>query len=300
MKVFLTGANGVMGRSSIEALHRSGHDVVGLVRTPEGAAELKACGVEPCHGDLFDRETLVAGMRGCDAVANLATKVPIGKAALRPGSLKAIDRIRLHGSKVVADAARRADVNRIIQQSLSFIYADEHDNWIDEHSPIDVTRTTEPCVVAEAHMADFAVDGRESVSLRFGLVTGDDLNTAWLFRRAAAGRAIGLGLEDSWMHVVHPHDVGSAVVHALGAPGGTYNVGAEPVRRRDYVDTIAQAAGRREGHFLPRWILRLGGEKLEILTRSQRVSSQRFSDRTGWHPMYPKLTPDWLDDLARA
>ncbi|MDX6234111.1 MAG: hypothetical protein QOH68_3197, partial [Nocardioidaceae bacterium] len=106
------------------------------------------------------------------------------------------------------------------------------------------------------------------------------------------------GAENSWMHVIHPDDVGSAVVHALTAPGGVYNVGAEPVKRRDYVDTIAMAAGQRSGRFLPRWILRVGGEKLEILTRSQRVSSQLFSDRTGWHPDHPKLTPDWFDDLV--
>ncbi len=87
-------------------------------------------------------------------------------------------------------------------------------------------------------------------------------------------------------------------MHALTAPGGIYNVGAEPVQRRDYVDTIAQAAGKKQGHFLPRWVVRLGADKLEILARSQRVSSQRFSDRTGWHPAYPKLTPDWFDALA--
>ncbi len=60
------------------------------------------------------------------------------------------------------------------------------------------------------------------------------------------------------MHVIHPADVGSAVVHALTAPGGIYNVGAEPVQRRDYVDTIAQAAGKKQGRFLPSWVERLG------------------------------------------
>jgi hypothetical protein len=34
-----------------------------------------------------------------------------------------------------------------------------------------------------------------------------------------------------------------------------------------------------------------------MVARSQRVSSQRFSDRTGWHPQYPKLTPDWFDHV---
>jgi nucleoside-diphosphate-sugar epimerase len=300
VKVFLTGASGVMGRSSIAALHHAGHDVVGLARTRETAELISAAGARPVLGDIYDRSALVAGMHGCDAVANLATKVPLGKGALLPGSLKAIDRIRLYGSRIVAEAARQAGVERLVQQSLSFIYADHGDDWIDEHSPVDVTRATEPVVVAEENIKAFDADGGTSVSLRFGLITGDDPNTAWLFRRASAGRSIGLGEEESWMHVIHPDDVGTAVVHALTAPGGIYNVGAEPVQRRDYVDTIAVAAGRTAGHFLPPWVLRIGADKLEILIRSQRVSSQLFSDRTGWHPLYTKLTPDWFDDLVRA
>lgn len=298
MKVFLTGATGVMGRSSIEALHQAGHTVVGLARTPASAARVAATGAEPCLGDVYDLDALTAGMQGCDAVANLATKVPVGAAALRPGSLKEIDRIRLFGSKVVAEAARRAGTGRIVQQSLSFIYADTGDEWIDERSPIDVTCATEPVVVAEDTMHCFAAAGGTSVSLRFGLVTGNDPNSAWLLRRARAGKPIGLGAAGSWMHVVHPHDVGTAVAHALTSPGGVYNIGAEPLQRRDYVDTMAQAVGHKHGRFLPRWIVRVGAEKLEILTRSQRVTSQRFSDRTGWHPKYNKLTPDWFDDVV--
>lgn len=297
MKVFLTGASGVMGRSSIEALHKSGHEVVGLARSSESAARIAAAGVEPCRGDVYDLPALTAGMTGCEAVANLATKVPIGPAALLPGSLKAVDRIRVRGSRVVAEAARRAGVGRIVQQSLSFVYADAGDDWIDELSPVDVTRATEPIVVAESHMHDFGASGGTAVTLRFGLVAGPDRNSGWLLRRARSDKPIGLGRPDSWMHVIHPQDVGSAVVYSLTAPGGTYNVGAEPVQRRDFVDTIAQAAGRKEGRFLPAWVLRLGAEKLEILTRSQRVSSQRFNDRTGWHPEFSKLTPDWFDEL---
>ena len=300
MKVFLTGASGVMGRSSIAALHLAGHEVVGLARTPQSAEQIAATGAEPVLGDVFDLDALITGMQGCDDVANLATRVPVGAAALRPGSLKAIDRIRLHGSRIVTSAARRAGVGRIIQQSLSFMYADHDDEWIDEHSPIDLTGATEPVVVAEHRMARFAEKGGTSVSLRFGLVTGDDRNSAWMFRRAGAGKAIGIGSKSSWMHVIHPEDVGSAVVHALSAPGGIYNVGAEPVQRTDYVDTIAQAAGQKQGRFMPKWVERLGSDKLEILTRSQRISSQLFSDRTGWHPSHPKLTPDWFDALARV
>lgn len=300
MKVFLTGAAGVMGRSSITALHEAGHDVVGLVRTREQAQHIAADGAQPWVGDLFDRQALIDGMHGCDAVANLATKVPIGSGALRPGSLKAIDRIRLHGSRIVAEAATRAGVGRIVQQSLSFIYADHGDDWIDERSLVDVTAATEPVIVAEENLQAFGERGGAAVSLRFGLIAGKDRNSEWLFRRAAAGRSIGLGEGASWMHVIHPDDIGTAVTHALSAPQGIYNVGAEPVQRSDYVDAIALAAGRESGRFVPQWILRMGAEKLEILTRSQRVSSQLFSDRTGWQPRHQVLTPHWFHELVEA
>ncbi|WP_040320409.1 NAD-dependent epimerase/dehydratase family protein [Aeromicrobium marinum] len=299
MRVLVTGAGGVLGRATVRALTAADHDVVGLVRTDRAAEVVEALGATPHRGDLLDDGVLPAAMQGCDAVANLATKVPVGRSALRPGSLKQIDRLRLRGTRLLVDAAREVGVRRLVQQSLSFIYADHGDGWIDEDSLVDVSRTTEPLVVAETRMARFVADGAgDAVCLRLGLVVGFDPNSAWMMHRARRGRPFVTGDPDTWMHVVHPDDVGSAVEHALSAPSGTYNIGAEPVQRRDFADVVAQAAGRREGRFVPPWVLRAGSDKLEILTRSQRVSSQRFSERTGWYPAHPKLTPDWLDDDA--
>lgn len=299
MRVFVTGGNGVMGRSSIRALRAGGHEVVAMVRSDEAADLVETLGARSVRGDVHHPDSLVAGMQGCDAVANLATRIPIGTGALRPGSLRAVDRIRLHGSRTVAQSALRAGVGRMIQQSLSFIYADAGEEWIHEGSAVDVTRASEPLVVAEEHAGAFGAAGGSAVNLRFGLVTGDDRNTRWLMRRAAHGRSIGLGADDTWMHVVHTDDVGTAVEAALTTPAGTYNVGAEPVRRREYADVIAEAAGRRGAHFLPAWVLRAGGEKLELLVRSQRVSSQRFADASGWAPAHPVLNRRWLDGLVQ-
>lgn len=297
MKVFLTGATGVMGLSAISALHEAGHTVVGLARSAEKAADVAQAGAEPHRGDLFDVESLLAGMRGCDAVCNLATHVPIGNAALLPGAWKASDRIRTQGSRVVIDAACQAGVGRVVQQSLSFVYGDHGDDWIDEDSPIDVTRYAEPVVVAESHVEDFAHNLGDGVSLRFGLITGRDGNSDWLLHRARAGKPTGMGAREGWCHVIHPHDVGTAVAAALTVPSGIYNVGAEPIRRKDLVDVYAQAAGRKEGKFHGAVVMKLAGQKVELITRSQRVSSRRFSDRTGWNPQYSKLTTDWFDVL---
>ena len=237
-------------------------------------------------------------MRGCDAVVNFATRVPIGFTMLVPGAWRTNDRIRSHGAGIVAAAAREAGVGRLVQQSLSFVYADYGDDWIDEHSTIELTRASEPVVVAEGEVDDFTRAGGVGVSLRFGQIAGPDGTTAWLLRRARAGRPIGIGARDSWAHVVHADDVGTAAVAALSAPAGAYNVGAEPVKRGDMADTFAIVGGRKEGRFFSRAMMWLGGQRLEMVSRSQRVSSQRFCDRTGWHPQYPKLTPDWFDGVA--
>lgn len=299
MLVFVTGASGVVGRAAVGALRDAGHQVRGLVRSVEAARTIEAAGAEPVAAELYDTDDLTAAMRGCEAVANLATKVPVGAAALRPGSLREIDRLRTRGARIVAESARRAGVGVVVHQSLSFVYADAGETWIDEDSLVDVSRATEPVVVAEDHMAAFTDGGGRAVSLRLGLVTGADPNTRWQVRRAAAGRSFALGDPHSWMHVVHPDDVGSAVAHALTAPAGVYNVGADPVRRGDYAAVIASVAGGPAPRPLPGWVERVGSDKLEILTRSQRVSSQRFTDATGWLPAHPVLEASWLARPAR-
>ncbi len=286
-----------MGRSTIPALHDAGHTVVGLARSAKAAKVVAARGAEPVMADLFDASALAQAMQGCDAVINFATRVPIGFTMLLPGAWRTNDRIRSHGTGIVAKAAREAGVGRLVQQSLSFVYADHGDDWIDEHSAIELTRASEHVVVAEGEIDDFTRSGGVGVSLRFGQIAGPDGTTAWLLRRARAGRPIGIGARDSWAHVVHADDIGTAAVAALTAPAGAYNVGAEPVKRGDMADTFALVGGRKEGRFFSRPMMWLGGQRLEMISRSQRVSSQRFCDRTGWHPQYPKLTPDWFDGV---
>lgn len=297
MKVFLTGASGVLGRAVTSAVLVDGHEVVGMVRTARAAQVVREAGAEPVPGSLFESDSLVSAMRGADVVVNLASHMPTGRLKTLAPAWRANDRIRVHGAGVVVRAAQAAGVPRIVQPSLSAMYADGGDDWVDEHSPVDLSRATEPFVVSETWVDRFTRDGGEGVVLRLGTVTGPEPMTAWLVRRARSGRPTGFGDPASWTHVVHPHDVGTAVAAALTAPPGTYNVGAEPLRRAELAEAFAIAGERRGGRFHGAITTRLGGGRLEMFTRSQRVSSQRFADRTGWHPHFPKLTQDWFDGV---
>lgn len=294
MKIFLTGATGIMGRSATSALQQAGHTVIGLARSESRARIVAEAGADPFVGDFFDGGTLVAGMRGCDAVCNLATHIPIGNSAGVPGAWRTNSRIRSVGSKIVVDAAIEAGVERFVQESLSFLYADQGDEVVTEEFPIDVTRAAEPVVEAETNAARFASGGRSSVVLRFGLITGHDENSRLKLKRAATGKPIGMGPRVGWCHVIHPDDLGDAVAAAIAAPGGIYNAGAAPIRREDLNDEFAFAAGRSEAKYYPKLVLSFAGEKLEMLTRSQRVSSQKFTDLTGWKPAHESFSADWL------
>src|SRR3954466_9373610 len=215
VRVFVTGATGVLGMSAIAALQADGHDVTGLARTGDKADVLRGVGADACAAPLFDLNALAAALDGHHAVCNLATHIPVGISGMRRGAWKVNDRLRVEGSRIVSAAARAAGVRRLVQESVSLLYADMGDEWITESSPLSVTDAVEPSAVAESNATAFASPSRAAVVLRFGALVGDDPTTRWRIAQARAGRPIGFGDPHGWMHVVHPEDAGRAVAAAI-------------------------------------------------------------------------------------
>jgi len=300
VKVAITGATGVIGRAAVSTLVEAGHDVHALARSDAKAELLTAMGARPVRTSLGDPEGLERFLVGTDAVCNFATAIPVGYAGALPGAWRTNDRLRTEGSQRVVEAARRAGVRRVVQESVSFLYADRGDAWVTESASLDITRATEPAAVAETHVQDYACGSRTGVVLRFGLIVGDDASTRWQLRAARRGSPIGLGRPDGWLHPVHTDDLGPAVLAALSAPSGVYNVGSEPVRRSDYVAAFAEAVGRPEVGFLGPVLSRLAGARAEPLTRSLRVSAEHFTASTGWAPRRAVFGSSWLDEAAVA
>ena len=300
MKVAVTGATGVIGRSAVSELVAAGHEVVGMARTQEKCELLDSLGASGRVGRLGDPVFLVDLFSGVDAVVNLATHVPVGLAGAVPGAWRTNDLLRTEGVRRVVDAAREAGVRRIVQESVSYLYADQGDDWVTEASPLDITRATEPASVAEAQLQEYQCGSRAAVVLRFGLVVGDDAMTRWQLRAAAQGRAIGLGHPEGWLHPVHTDDLGTAVLAAVTAPSGVYNVGAAPVRRSDYVQAFADAVDRKRVSFVGPFLKRVAGSRLEPMTRSLRVCSDHFTASTGWTPGREHMDASWLTRLSAS
>jgi nucleoside-diphosphate-sugar epimerase len=243
---------------------------------------------------MFDHDGLVQMFDGADAVCNFATRVPVGLSALRPHAWRTNDRLRTEGVRRVVEAAREARVRRVVQESVSYLYADQGDAWIGEDAPVDITAATEPASVGESHVQDYSCGSRVGVVLRFGTIVGDDPLTRLRLRAVTRGQAIGVGSPDGWVHLVHTDDLGPAVLAALHVSSGVYNIGAEPVRRVQLVAGYSAAAGRESIDFvgpMARW---MGGARLEPLTRSLRVSSEHFSSQSGWISRRARFDPSWF------
>jgi nucleoside-diphosphate-sugar epimerase len=107
MNVFVTGAAGFIGGSIATGLVQAGHQVTGLVRSAEQAAELKALGINAVVGTLDDQSLLAEQARAADAVINAASSDHRGAVEALLDALRGSSKVFLHtsGSSIVGDAS---------------------------------------------------------------------------------------------------------------------------------------------------------------------------------------------------
>jgi nucleoside-diphosphate-sugar epimerase len=291
MRVFVAGATGVVGRRAVSALITAGHEVTAAVRSPAKAALARSLGATPVEVGIFDADALRAAVAGHDAVCNLATHIPALARAADPRAWEENTRIRTEGSHNLVDAALAANASVFVQESIAFLYGDHGDEWLDAATtPISDNRFAEPVRAAESEAKRFGDAGGRSVVLRFGLfLAPDSEQMVTMARSARRGISVYPGDSDGFLPSIHADDAASAVVAALTAPTGTYDVvDDEPLRRGDQRAALAAAVGRRR-------LLQMRAPKAVVgpLGDSQRVSNQRFRAVTSWSPSFRSARDAW-------
>jgi len=296
-RVFVTGATGVLGRRVVPALVDAGHSVSAVVRSAAKAETVRAVGATAVEVDLFDRASVLTAIAGHDAAANLATHIPSGPAAAERSSWDTNDRLRRVASAIIADCVIDTGVGRLIQESITFPYVDAGDGWIDEDHPRTYFWGNDCTTVAEASAARVTAAGGSGVVLRFAMFMAPESDHCQSYIRGAQRGAFRIaGKPSGYMSFIHVDDAASAVLAALEAPAGTYNVAEpDPRPRSEHRAALAAIAGRSELSLLPELVDPVD-EGVRSLARSHRISSQRLREATGWEPRIHAV--DQWGDLA--
>jgi 2-alkyl-3-oxoalkanoate reductase len=301
MRIFMTGATGVVGRRAVPLLVAAGHEVTAVGRSLEKRAALEKAGARPVEVNLFDAEAVRQAVAGHEVVIHLATHIPSSSMKmLMPGTWRENDRLRSVASKNLVDAALAGGVERYIQEAFAPVYADGGDAWIDETWPVKPVRYNRSVLDAERAAARFSESGRTGVVLRFGLFYGPDSAMVQdMIGVVRKGWAPVPGPPDGFVSAVSHDDAATAVVAALAVEAGIYNVvDDEPLRRRAYVSALADALGVSSPKLPPTWMAKLMGSLGEVLSRSQRISNRKLRAASDWKPKYPSVREGWRAVVA--
>lgn len=310
MKVFVAGASGALGRPLVKQLVAAGHEVTGMTRREERAAQIREAGGEAIVCDVFDAEALNAAVAAAapEVVVHALTALP---PSFKPKSdyLAATNRVRTEGTRNLVAAAQAAGARRLIAESVAFFYEPEGD-WVkDEEARLMVDPPGRFAAgrdaLVELEQRVTGAEGLEGVVLRFGWFYGPGTYYAAdgsMAEETRKRRNPVIGAGTGRFSFVHIDDAAAAFVAALdhGAPG-TYNVvDDEPVEQREWMPVYAGALGAKPPRKVPYWMARLvAGADLASTAISMRGASNAKAKRElGWQPAHPSWRTGFAESLS--
>ncbi|MGH9305585.1 MAG: NAD-dependent epimerase/dehydratase family protein [Acidimicrobiales bacterium] len=319
MRVAVTGGAGFIGRHVVAHLVGAGHDVVVLDKVdrlgelPEvsgvvlggralggpvpgdavlggpvlgrGPASASPGRVVHERVDILDLAGLRAAMAGCDAVMHLAGVANVDEAYRRPVDTA---RFNVEGTANVLEAAREAELNRVVLASTVWVYgavagADE----LTEADPVDLALTghvyTSTKLAAEMLVHNYwSMYHQPYTILRYGVPYGpgmrDELVIARFVRQVLAGETIQIAGDGSQVrNYVYVGDLAAAHVAALGEAGANQVFaldGSEPISVVGIAQTVGELLGR------PVRVEHIPGRPGDYQGRS--VSTARAREALGW------------------
>ena len=135
MRILVTGGAGYVGSVSVETFLAAGHDVVVLDDLSTGHASAVPEGSRLEHGSYGDEETTfeILHRARIDAILHCAARSLVGESIANPSRYY---RDNVGGGIALLEAARRADVNRIVFSSTAAVYGVPDATPIREDAPL--------------------------------------------------------------------------------------------------------------------------------------------------------------------
>jgi uncharacterized protein (TIGR01777 family) len=275
MKILVTGATGLIGRSLCRLLTRENHTVVALSRRPEAASNLSSAAIhkwEPLAGPPPPES-----LEGVEAVVHLAGE-PI---AARRWSAEQKGRIR--SSRVVStrnlvEGLRKAASRpaSLISGSAVGFYGDRADETLDERSSAGSGFLPEICSEWESEAERATGFNVRVVRVRTGVVLSTDggaLKKMLPAFKLGVGGPLGGGRQwFPWIHIADMIGILQLAIFSATLSGPLNASAPEPVTNAVFTRELGRVLHRPTFLAAPEFALRLAfGEMADILLGSQRV-----------------------------
>jgi dihydroflavonol-4-reductase len=243
--VLVTGATGFLGWHVATLLRERGYSVRALVRPGSRLTQLDA---EPVTGDLRDPASLERAVAGCGLVFHVAADYRLWAKDRRE-----MYKSNVEGTRSLLEAARKADVERVVYTSTVGCIGMPQDGLGDESSPVslgdmagDYKRSK---FLAEQAALEFARGGFPVVIVNPTAPVGDHD-----FKPTPTGQTVLDFLNgkipafiDTGLNIVGARETaeGHLLACERGRPGERYILGSENLTLAQILQLLAKITGRK-------------------------------------------------------
>lgn len=289
MRALVVGC-GYVGLALARELVAQGHQVVGIRRSPAGAAELAEAGVEAVIADITAPDFAPPGGRFDWIVYAVSAGHDTSVATYRAVYVEAQRRLIAHFSGEGLKPAKW------IYTGSTSVYGQTDGSVVKESSPTQPLSDTGPVLLeAESVLATAARAGFPAVILRVAGIYGPD--RVPLFERFLHNevRIAGRGIRS--LNMIHRDDVVGTVLSALRSAraGETYNVvDQEPVTEIHFYTWMAETLGK--------WVPSTVPDPAPGTVPSQadrKISNRRLSMELGYRLKYPNFRLGYTAEFKR-
>lgn len=227
IKIFVTGATGLIGTKLTKRLLEEGYEVAGLTTSKKGEKKLFNAGVTAYIGDILKYETIE------DSIGDFKPAIIMNEITdLKQVDMSANTRVRIEGTKNLVNAAIKHDVTHIQSQSIAFTY-ESGDGLATEDTPLDYNSSEDRKITVDG------VEGLEKetsriknhIILRYGLLYGPGTwygKGGMIYNQFMSNY---VSMTDGVQSFIHIDDAVEIAIQALNFDSGIYNVADdEPVK----------------------------------------------------------------------
>lgn len=270
MKIFITGADGILGNNLVRMLLEKDHEIKVFIETGRKAPYLEEVPVKKCHGSILNYPELKEAMDGSDIVIHAAAKTDT-----HPPRHESYWKVNVEGTRKIIDAVKETGAKRLIHIGTANSFGPG-----DEKDPGDETRE----YTAGKYHLDYMCSKRAAQEEVLKAVREEELdavivNPTFMIgpydSKPSSGTMILAvnkgkipGYPSGGRNFVYVGDVAAAIVAAIekGRRGECYIVGNENLSYREAFGKMAGALGVKPPKMkMPGWLTLAYGRMMTVM-----------------------------------